>query len=757
MFVFKPNVLLLAGLSVLNLSTAAWTQSAAAEAQKVESPAKAASEPNRLETVRVQGSASDEMQRRAATAARIVIGREEIERFGDASAAELLKRLPGVTLGGRPGRGGEPRMRGMGGGYTQILVNGERMPPGFSLEQIPPEQIERIEVMRAPTAEFGARAIAGTINIVLREALQRRLNELRLGLGMEQDLYSPQLSWQRNDRVGETGTYTFNLNGQVQLRLDEIDTLNLTRWTPSGEQRQIVQRGQSDSTQRSLHFGGRVQWRLGEGNTLALQSFAAFNRNRSGTDLTQQISRSALAPAPSNFDEAHTQGSNDFDMLRLGLQWNHKLGADTRLELRAGGGNAQSRSDSLRRELLLAQTTRTQQDNSEGRNRSWNLSSKLSHQLGDDHSLVAGAEAEGNRSTQQRSCLQNGLDCSALADYGDNPTAGTQRLAAYAQDEWTWGPKWAFYAGLRWEQISTHSDRAAQQLRQSSAVTTPLLHALYKIDERSKEQLRASLTRSYRSPNLQDLIAQPSINNQFPCVNAASCGANEYAYPDRMGNPELRPELATGLELAYEKYLSKGGVLSANVFARRITDLIRTTPQLESVSWAAVPRWVNKPRNIGQARTYGVELEAKFRLDEFLEDALPVNIRSNLSLYRSRVEGIPGPHNTLDQQPGYTANLGADYRLRSLPLSLGASLNLTPRQVIQQSIERRAESDAKRVLDAYATWTFNSALMLRLSASNVLAQDHGSSSYTLAPGMESWSRSQGRSYRAMQLRLEWKV
>ena len=49
-------------------------------------------------------------------------------------------------------------MRGMGGGYTQILVDGEPMGRGFSMDSIPPEQIERIEIMRAPTAETGARA-----------------------------------------------------------------------------------------------------------------------------------------------------------------------------------------------------------------------------------------------------------------------------------------------------------------------------------------------------------------------------------------------------------------------------------------------------------------------------------------------------------------------------------------------------------------------------------------------------------------------
>ncbi|MFM8666209.1 MAG: TonB-dependent receptor plug domain-containing protein, partial [Betaproteobacteria bacterium] len=46
----------------------------------------------------------------------------EIERMGDATVGEILKRLPGVTVGGRPGRGGDPRMRGLGGGSVDVDV-----------------------------------------------------------------------------------------------------------------------------------------------------------------------------------------------------------------------------------------------------------------------------------------------------------------------------------------------------------------------------------------------------------------------------------------------------------------------------------------------------------------------------------------------------------------------------------------------------------------------------------------------------------
>jgi len=74
----------------------------------------------------VQVKASADMQRREDTASRIVITREEILRHGDPSALDVMRRLPGVTVSGSG-----PRMRGLGAGYTQLLVNGERPAPAL--------------------------------------------------------------------------------------------------------------------------------------------------------------------------------------------------------------------------------------------------------------------------------------------------------------------------------------------------------------------------------------------------------------------------------------------------------------------------------------------------------------------------------------------------------------------------------------------------------------------------------------------------
>ncbi|WP_343642667.1 TonB-dependent receptor [Roseateles sp.] len=777
---------------MLGLSTAAWSQSAPSSpsaapatppaSPAAKSPARAAppaskdnaDSPTQLDRVEVQGTSRDDDQRRASTASKIVIGREEIERYGDATIGEVLKRLPGVTTGGRPGRGGEIRMRGMGGGYTQILVNGERMPPGFSLDELPPEQIERIEVMRAPTAEFGARAIAGTINVVLREALQRRLNEVRLASTFERDHVTPHLSWTRNDKLDDGGAYNLTVNAMQHKRVDDIESFSVTRlFDPASGalQRQTLLQtlGQTRDERKSLNLTGRLQLRLDGGDTLAFQPFVMVNRG-SGSSAAAQTQSPDL-PAGDferiKYDAYATDTTSRAAMARLNVQWNRRLGEHTRMETRIGAGRMTMDSASHREEDLSNSGLpfyRLQDDTTHSRDTQWSLNWKLTHQMDNEHSLVAGVEGEGTQRDQTRGCTEvDGRtllsdNCAYLADFGDNVSASTRRLAVYAQDEWSLGKQWGFYAGLRWEAIQTDSSNNQGPVKNTSRVLTPLLHAVYKIDEKSREQIRASLTRSYKAPNLNDVIGRLSINSQYTCHPPdVVCGPNLINYPDRLGNPELKPELATGVEIGYEKYLSKGGLLSANFFYRRITDLIRSQAVLEPVPYSPVPRYVIRPRNIGNAKTYGVELEAKFRLDEYLADALPINVRSNLSLFDSSVDGIPGPDNRLDQQPRYTANLGADYRLRSIPLTLGASLNYTPSTLLQQSAQVLNEIDKKRVIDVSAMWTFSPAVAVRVAASNLLPLTYGNGSIATTPGRVVTSESTGRSFTVWTVRLELKV
>lgn len=744
----------------LALALAAAFAPPVAFAQAAPAPARAASSaqasPQSLPEVQVQTRrASPTEERRGSTASKIVVGRDEIEQYGDSTLGEVLRRLPGVTLGGRPGRGGEVRMRGMGSGYTQILLDGQRPPPGFSIDQLSPELVERIEVLRAPTAETGTRAVAGTINIVLREPLRTRSDELRLAASAEDGRVSPSLGWTHNDAFGERGTYNLTVNaGRTEQRNDTVTRTTAQETGAAEPLRDHQAVDGSTSTRDNASVLGRIQWRLGPGEHFNLQPFVMHSRTEGeGSGTLAAVGGSE--PVPYDLRRSHTP--SDFSIARLNGTLLRRLGPDTRIELNANTGRfaydgfgiqQQFRSDGT---PVLTQTTE-----STIVDRWSSLTGKWMQTLVETHSLVGGVELERVRRRQGA--------LTVVERYGEAPPpqvadtrvidaqvrAGTRRVALYLQDEWEPAKDWSAYVGVRAEQIRTHSDNADAPVENTSRVVSPLAHVVWRFDAPRRDQLRLSLTHSYRAPQLNSLTAVPSLNTTDPVDER-----NTAATPDRIGNPALRPEVARGIDLALERYLAEGGIVSVNLFHRRIRDLIRTTTELEDVPWAEVPRFVSRPRNVGRASTSGIEFDAKGRLDEFVAGWVPIRVHANLSLFRSRVEDVPGPDNRIDQQPSATGNVGADARLPGTPWTVGGNLSFTPGYRTQLSELQSQESGLKRIVDAYALWQIDPNTRLRLSAA--VPADTTGSSTILQDAQWQTVRTQGQNDVSFGVRLEMRL
>ena len=687
------------------------------------------------------GRQNTELQRRESTAAKIVIGREEIERQGDATLGEVLKRLPGVTIGGAPGRGRGIRMRGLGGGYTQILLDGERVPPGFSIESITPEQVERIEILRAPTAETGARAIGGTINIVLREGQRTTPDDFKLTRSFEGGEGSSQLQWVHNLSGGPlTGNVTLSLTDQNRPDANTV----FTEAQADGQVLESRLRSARWLGQRqALHANARLHWRGEQGRSLTLMPFVVHAENGSqGRVLLQRSSLSAQGAPLFEQAGAGVDTHSLFRMARLNGQWARRASNVDRLELRFGLG--QSRYDYRLDQWADADASRLLADQFETQNftdDSLSLNGKWTRALDNGQQWVSGLEFEGvNR--------REAANLAVTEDAGDLQ-ARTRRWAAYSQHEWKINPRWSAHAGLRHERITTEGSSDTGERRNESAVWTPLAHALWKPRPDSRDQVRISLARSYKTPTLYNLVARPVPSRE----------TNSPTRPDRVGNPDLRPELASGIDLAAERYLAGAGVLSVNVFHRRITGLIRyVTLQQDGLAWApGQTRWVSTPLNVGDAVTQGIELEAKFRLDQVWTAAAPVDIRSNLSLFRSRVRDVPGPDNRLDQQPGMTANLGGDYRLRGLPLTLGGNLNFNPDYETRRTLDQWSWQGTRRVVDAYGLWRFSPSAALRLTVSNLVPRYQLVSTRFEGAGFAERTHTETHTWRTVQLRLEMKI
>ncbi|MFZ6768565.1 TonB-dependent receptor plug domain-containing protein [Undibacterium sp. Di26W] len=770
---FKCSSLTLAIAGVFSIAPFAYSQSTPPEPQKnteetnpnanakekaAVKKTEAASKDN-VQKVTINGGRTDLEERRQSTAAKMIFGREELDRNGDSSLGEVLKRLPGVTVGGRPGRGGDIRMRGMGNGYTQILINGERAPRGFSMDSLTPDQVERIEIMRGPVAEFSTQAIAGTINIVLREEYKQKNIDLKTSLGFEQGRIAPNVSV---TVPGEIGSLSYALSGSVFQNRQHDDGSTFTNSYDHGPQRdpktlsETLIQNQYDQTNRKttgIHLTPRFNYKFENGDTLTVQPFLMNSRSDSSTrsdvnlidHYVTKLDNTKESVNNGDFAVATGSAHAETTFLRGFGNWQHKFEGNAKLNIKFGGGLGKMDSNSLRYQFdKIGNQIDVISDVNNTRDSSLNTGGKFTMPYGEGNTLAAGWDLEMGKRNQTRISLDNGK--SQFAESGDNLDANTRRVAVFAQDEFDINPQFSAYAGLRWEGIRTSSTVGGNPIENTSSVWSPLLHGVWRIPGAGKDQVRASLTESYRAPALNDLIAVTSVSNQ-----------NSFYRPDRTGNPFLKPELSKGIDLAFEHYLTRAGIISANFFVRDINNLIRRKTENVLQPDGVTKKYVSSPVNIGHANTKGIELEAKFQLQEFFPDGPALDVRSNYSRFWSSVDDIVGPNNRLDQQPKQTANFGLDYRPAGIPLTVGGSINWTPAYVIQSSDAQLNLTGIKRQLDFYGLWKFNPNLQVRLSANNLRANDYQSGSIVNSDSLNRIDYNTSKTYTTWTLRVEMKL
>lgn len=110
-----------------------------------------------------------------------VVSREELQRAGSDSVAQILSRQPGVqiTNTGGPQTTTGVMLRGAETRHTLVLVDGVRINSSFNSgvnwNAIDPAAIERIEILRgAASSLYGSDAIGGVINIITHKGEKDR-------------------------------------------------------------------------------------------------------------------------------------------------------------------------------------------------------------------------------------------------------------------------------------------------------------------------------------------------------------------------------------------------------------------------------------------------------------------------------------------------------------------------------------------------------------------------------------------------------
>lgn len=638
-------------------------------------------------------------ERKDDTATKLVVNSAEIMKFGDTQLADVLKRLPGITV-----QGSSIRMRGLGNGYTQILIDGERAPPGFTIDQLSPTVIERIEILRAATAEFSTQSIAGTINIVLKKKVSLAQREVRAVYAQGSFYKSPSANFVVSDK---DGNFSYSVNGYFYQNENNFPYATTETGFDAAGNRILFRAssGLSKGTGNGGGIGPRLNWTLKNGDTLTWQSF--ININHGGGDGVFRYDQLIGTPPLTNSNTSRYEYVNDF--IRTDLNWIAKLAEGAKLDTKFGVSANTNRNNNYSRGFNATNQQNLDRSNeSSSRERGATFTGKYSTPIVEGHALVAGWDTGvSKRKVESRirdSAFPGVLPAITPINTSEDFNAEVLKLAAFAQDEWNVTKQWSIYLGLRWEGLTTTSEGSSYStIRNRSSVWSPIAQTLYKLPDRKGEQIRLALTRTYKAPNTNSLIPR-----RFTSID------NKPTSPDFQGNPDLRPELATGIDVALEKFWDQGASVSLSAAVRRITEYNRQGLRFIN------NRWVQLPVNDGTANTKSLEFDAKLPLQKFYPDAPGIDFRLNMNRNWSQVDSVPGPNNRLDAQTPFSGTAGLDYRMKNGVVSAGGSYSFRSGGDVRTGINQLTYLTAKRDLDIYALWKITPKTQVRLTLSNIL-------------------------------------
>lgn len=652
-------------------------------------------------------------QRQESNISKVIITREDIVQFRDRRAGDILRRLPGLFMGGPPGENRDVRLRGLDKEYNQILVNGERISGGgekreFELDRIPADMIERIEIIKNPSAEYGTDAVAGLVNIVLRGAPKKFTFDGLLGAGGPTDGRRSDPYFGDQNAVFSLG----NTTGNVGWRFGGSFFRNL-RTTEKDKIKTNGEREIDDEyvPTESLDAFGEVNWSPTARDKFRLTPFMLYREEDKGRTKDTFGTNGAIKAA---------EDEREFKILRqprITAAWDHRFDDGAVLELNSTINLNEEEKLKTKNTgtkpggTFTAAKRETEKEIKRDTETIINLNYRQPFSLFDLRNLfVTGTKIRLKDRTKDKSKSERTLSNGAVAlttGAKDNYTADERNIGLFAQNELALTNRLTLTAGLRAELIdSEYTDRRTSQVQGTPLTTdlTPSAHLVFRpIDD---VNIRASYAHTVRRPQFDQLI--PSLE--------------ETATQFKLGNPNLRPEKSRNYELQAERFWPNG-IVSIGTYYRQLRD-----KQEEIIIDRLGAKDVLQFSNVGKGTLWGAEFEAMRQLDFLPYQWMRYfRLRANYTWTISSKVTDPDlrASRRFKDTPTHIINVILEYLHPDTGIGFNIGMNQISERIDPKTDGTTKIEDTLRTLDISVTKTLGKNMSLFFDARNVTwAESH---------------------------------
>ncbi len=703
----------LAGALVLS-SGASLAQSAA--------PAAADMGVAELDAVEVRGQIV--FRDRAQEPATLVYDLEFFQPFEPLTVGDMLKRVPSVAFLSDVLEYDGVRLRGLDPGYTQILINGKRVPGAgfdrsFFVDRIPAELVDRIEIVRSSSADRSGDAIAGALNIVLRDGYSLEGGAVRFGGAVYSDdevepilgvvwggealggqlLLGASTQGRRapkekfSQRFDEPGGTLDNVEVQTDVRSGDDYSLNADYTADLGPGRfnlnAFFVRTDRIQDEDSIEYADGIQT---EPNILTINDNDLDIRTDNylvGTEYVWQGmgGENAVRVGYAGIDDDQFEFEDEFEFQRDGIPYpeddrftgdrtyvdieDTELSAEFRHTRPVGANELRFGVEGIIKERDTSIIT--------------------------DRNRITIPNAPAPRPDIP------GVFGPFLPLDGGLNNIEEDRIEPFVKLSGEAGAlEWETGVRYQWTDVAITDftvDPADADAENDYGEFLPSAHLRWNLDEDNR--ITGSVARTMRRPGFDQIS---------PALILAELGDN-----DLLGNPDLDSETAWGLDLGWERRLGRTGVVGVNAFYRDISDLIEIANT--GVEGDEGPgTFVLQPRNTGNGEVWGIELDVSTPLTAFgLENT---GVFMNYSWLDSEITDVFGKR-TFNDQAEYVFNVGF---IQDLP-SVDASFGLNYREqgdafgrIVGQEVTTSYGGD----LELFVEKRFSEQWTLRLTGSNLL-------------------------------------